>query len=81
MEEILPRSRRDSETHKHHGEISTNLGEILVISVRWRISRQDLARGLERSCQSQQDLGKKFAPRPSVESKSSLVFLEFIVIT
>ena len=32
MEEISPQSRRDSETHKHHGEISTNLGEISVIS-------------------------------------------------
>ena len=28
---------------KHHGEVSTNLGEISVISVRWRISRRDLA--------------------------------------
>ena len=36
MEEISPRTRRDSETHKHHGEIS-------VISARWRISRRDLA--------------------------------------
>ena len=36
------RSRRDSKTHKHHGEISTNLGEISVISARWRISRRDL---------------------------------------
>ena len=27
---------------KHHGEVSTNLGEISVISARWRISRRDL---------------------------------------
>ena len=35
---------RDSETHKHHDEISTNLGEILVMSARWRIFRRDLAK-------------------------------------
>ena len=28
---------------KHCGEVSTNLGEISVISARWRISRRDLA--------------------------------------
>ena len=28
---------------KHHGEVSINLGEISVISARWRISHRDLA--------------------------------------
>ena len=39
MEEISLRFRRDSETHKHHGEISTNLGKMEDISPR---SRRDL---------------------------------------
>ena len=39
MEEILPRSRQDSETRKHHGEISTNLSEMEDILLQ---SRQDL---------------------------------------
>ena len=38
MEEISPRSRQDSEIHKHHGEISTNLGKIEDIWQRSRIS-------------------------------------------
>ena len=39
MEEISPWSHRDSEIHKHHGEISTNLGEMEDILLR---SRRDL---------------------------------------
>ena len=53
MEEILPRSHRDSGTHKHHGEIFTiwansvrsrqAVEEFSAISERWRISRRDLS--------------------------------------
>ena len=57
------RSRRDSKTHKHNGEISPNLSEISVISLRWRISRRDLAEIknvtniMARSLQSRRDHG------------------------
>ena len=44
---------------KHRGEVSTNLGEISVISARWRIPRRDLANiknVMARSLQSLRDL-------------------------
>ena len=77
MEDISPRSRRDLECHKRHGEISTisvqsrqsrqilgNLGEIEDISLR---SHRDLESNKHhgeisaRSLQSRRDLGKNFA--------------------
>ena len=43
MKDISPRSLQDLQSRKHHDEISTNLGEISVISTRWRRSHHDLA--------------------------------------
>ena len=81
MEEISPRSRRDLESRKHHGEISTilarfksrqdlgNLVEMEEISPR---SRRDLESKkhhgeiLARSRQSWRDLSKNFAREVSV---------------
>ena len=43
MEDISPQSRQDLKSRKHHGGFSTNLGEISVISSRWRKSCRHLA--------------------------------------
>ena len=43
MEDISPRSRRNLECRKHHGEMFT-ISAISAILARWRISRHDLAK-------------------------------------